>query len=179
MGDHFSVGAFVHRREVLHGRVWLSTPVRVVADDGVLAVLLAEGAPFTFPAHPFGPHPWSGHQRWTATDVLQLHRPGDAHAVWGFFRSGRFDHWYINFQAPYQRTRDGFETLDHGVDIVVHDDGWSWKDREDVAEQVASGRLTESDAEAVWAEARRVAAALDRGERWWLPRWRQWSPPSR
>jgi hypothetical protein len=31
---------FVQRREVLHGHVWLSTPVRVVADDDVLAVWL-------------------------------------------------------------------------------------------------------------------------------------------
>jgi hypothetical protein len=34
---------FVQRREVLHGHVWLSTPVRVVADDDVLAVWLPKG----------------------------------------------------------------------------------------------------------------------------------------
>jgi hypothetical protein len=176
MGDRFPVGVFVQRREVLHGHVWLSTPVRVVADDDVLAVWLAEGTPFTFPTHPFGPHPWSGHHRWTGTDVLQLHRAGDAHAVRGFFRGTRLDHWYINFQAPYRRTTDGFDTLDHGIDIVIRDHDWQWKDRDDVAEQIAIGRLTPSEADAVWAEAERVAAALDRGERWWLPRWAHWNP---
>jgi hypothetical protein len=72
---------------------------------------LAEGTPFTFPQHPFGPHPWSGRARWTGTGLLQLHRPGDAHAVWAF-----------------------------------------------------------------WAEAERVATALDSGDRWWLSRWRNWRP---
>ncbi len=176
MGNRFRVGAFVQRREVLHGDVWLWTPVRVVADDDVLAVWLAEGTPFAFPTHPFGPHPWSGRHRWTGTEVLQLQRPGDAHAVWGLYRAGRLDHWYINFQAPYRRTRDGFDTLDHGLDIVIRGDDWYWKDRDDVAEHRASGRLTASEADAVWAEADRVASALKRGERWWLPRWGRWTP---
>jgi hypothetical protein len=176
MGSPFPVGEFVQRREVLHGHIWLSAPVRVVADDGVLAVWLAEGTPLTFPTHPFGPHPWSGHNRWTGTGVLQLHRPGDAHAVWGFFHGARLDHWYINFQAPYRRTDDGFDTLDHGIDIVIRDGDWNWKDRDDVAEHVAVGRLSPSEATGVWAEADRVAAYLDHGERWWLHRWGCWNP---
>jgi hypothetical protein len=176
MADMFEVGKFVQRREVLHGQTWLSTPVRVVADDDVLAVWLAEGTPFTFPSHPFGPHPWADRDRWTGTGVLQLQRPGDAHAVWAFFSGTRLVSWYINFQAPYRRSGDGFDTLDHGLDIVVGDHGWQWKDREDVAAQVASGRITRADADAIWAEAERVAAALDRGDRWWLSRWHDWWP---
>lgn len=176
MVERFPVGSVVHRREVLHGRVWLSTPVRVVADDEVLAVWLAEGTPLTFPAHPFGPHPWSAHRRWSGTDVLQVHRPGDGYAVWAFFRGGRPDHWYVNFQQPYRRGELGFDTLDHGLDIVIRDGGWAWKDRGDVAEQVAAGRLSAAEADAVWARAERVAADLDRGECWWLPRWGDWRP---
>jgi hypothetical protein len=166
----FEVGAVVQRREVLHDQVWLSSPVRVIADDDVLAVWLAEGTPFTFPVHPFGAHPWSGRDRWTATGVLQLHRPGDAHAVWALFRGTRLDFWYINFQAPYRRAADGLDTLDHGLDIVVREDGWQWKDREQVAAHVASGRITSAEADGIWAEADRVATALDRGDRWWLSR---------
>lgn len=96
----------------------------------------------------------------------EMHTP-----FWGFFYSARLDHWYINFQAPYRRANDDFNTLDHGIDIVVRDDGWQWKDRDDVAEQLAIGRLTPSEADAVWVEAKRMAAALDRGERWWVRRW--------
>ncbi|MDT5036117.1 MAG: hypothetical protein QOE03_1302 [Micromonosporaceae bacterium] len=176
MDDRFEVGTVVQRREVLHGQVWLSTPVRVVADDDVLAVWLAEGTPFTFPPHPFGRHPWSNRDRWTDTGVLQLHRPGDAHAIWAFFRGARLDFWYVNFQARYRRTIDGFDTVDHGLDIVIRHDGWEWKDRDDVADQVAAGRLTQAEAESVWAEAGRVSTALDRGERWWQPRWNDWRP---
>jgi hypothetical protein len=176
MSDRFSVGRIIERREVPHGQVWLSLPVRVIADDEVLAVWVADGTPFTFPPHPFGPHPWSGKERWTGCGVLQVQRPGEAHAVWGFFHGQRLDHWYVNFQAPYRRLPGGFDTLDHGVDIVVSDDRWMWKDRDDVAAQVASGRLTPAEADAIWVEANRVAAELDRGHRWWLPRWSQWEP---
>jgi hypothetical protein len=62
------------------------------------------------------------------------------------------------------------------LDIVVGDDGWRWKDREDVARQVASGRITRAEADAIWAEAERVATALGGGERWWLSRWHDWRP---
>lgn len=172
----FQVGSMVCRREVLHGHVWAASPVRVVADDDVLAVWLAEGTPFEFPPHPFGPHPWCHVQRWTETGVLQLYRPDDGYAVWAFFRGSTLDCWYVNFEAPYRRFDGGFDTLDHGLDIVITDDGWRWKDREDVAAYVANGRLTPAQAEAVWAEADRVAAALDRGERWWTDRWSGWRP---
>ncbi len=93
----------------------------------------------------------------------------------GFYHGHRLD-WYINVQAPYRRTPDGFDTLDHGIDIVVHNDGWQWKDRHDVAEQVAGGRLTKTEANTVWSAANRVATALNRGLRWWLPRWARWQP---
>lgn len=57
--------------------------MRVVADTGdLLALHLAEGTPLEFPAHPFGPHPWSFTDHWRETDVLQLHRPGDGYSVW-------------------------------------------------------------------------------------------------
>lgn len=55
----FNPGMTIARREVLHGQVWLTSPVTVIADDGIqLAVLLKPGSPFNFPQHPFGPHPW-------------------------------------------------------------------------------------------------------------------------
>jgi hypothetical protein len=176
MVRRFAVGSTIQRREVLHGHVWLTGPVTVVADDDVLAVWLSEGAPLEFPPHPFGPHPWSGQPRWTGTSVLQVHRRDDAYAVWGFYVDGQFSHWYVNFQAPYRRNGNGFDTLDHGLDIVVHSDRWEWKDRDDVTALVNQGRISTQDADAIWVEAERVATTLDRGERWWLPRWQDWQP---
>jgi hypothetical protein len=172
----FTVGSTVQRREVLHGRVWMTMPVQVIADDDVLAVWIEDGTPFTFSPHPFGPHPWSGQDRWTGSSVLQLHRPTDAYSVWAFFQHNRIDHWYINFEKPYSRGQDYFDTDDHGLDIVIKDGAWRWKDREDVAKQVADGRITPAEAEAVWREAERVASALEHGIYWWVPRWQNWKP---
>ena len=178
----FAPGQWVERREVLHGSVWLTVPMRVVADTGdLLALHVAKGTPLHFPAHPFGPHPWSANDRWRDTDVLQLHRPGDGYAVWGIFRDGVRSGWYVNFQRALTRHPSGVDTLDHGVDIEVGADGrWAWKDREHVAEQVASGRLTAAEAAGVWQEADRVAALLDvdPAGRWWSA-WSSWRPPDR
>jgi hypothetical protein len=175
----FSPGRLVERREVLHGRPWSVIPMRVVADDGdLLALHLAEGTPLAFPDHPYGPHPWSYTDRWLDTDVLMLHRPGDGYAVWGFFRAGVRSGWYVNFQRPLVRRSGGVDTLDHGVDIVVGADGrWEWKDRDHVAEQVATGRLTAAEAEAVWWETARVATLLDQHPAtWWWTPWHRWHP---
>jgi hypothetical protein len=46
----FAVGSTVQRREVLHGHVWMTMPVQVIADDDVLAVWVEEGAPFQISA---------------------------------------------------------------------------------------------------------------------------------
>jgi hypothetical protein len=174
----FTPDTVIERRELLHGLPWLITPVRVVNDSGdLLATYLTDGTRLHFPEHPFGPHPWSGHTHWRKTDVLMLHRPGDAHSVWGFYEHGTFTGWYVNFQAPMRRRLNGIDTLDHGVDIWLPNGGpdWEWKDRDHVAEYVRAGRLTEEEAVAVWAEAEKVAAALDRGERWWRD-WDGWRP---
>lgn len=180
--QRFARGRRVQRREVLHGSVWLSVPMQVVADTGdLLALLVTEGTPMEFPEHPFGPHPWSFTDRWLDTDVLQLHRPGDGYAVWGFFHDRVRSGWYVNFQRPFVRHPAGVDTLDHGVDIVVAADGrWAWKDREHVAEQVDTGRLTAAEAAAVWRETDRVAALLDGDPagRWWSE-WEDWRPPVR
>lgn len=117
----------------------MTHPVTVVDDtDGVLAVVVSPGSPFTFPDHPFGPHPWSAYQQWFDTTALHLHRDGDPYSAWKMFRDGVFDHWYLNLEAPFVRHPDGtgggsFDTDDHGLDIVVPADGskWRWKDLDD------------------------------------------------
>ena len=180
----FQVGARIVRREILHGRIWSELPVTVVHDaNGVLGVLLEPGAPMRFPPHPFGVHPWSAHTNWTGTTVLQLNRAGDAYGVWKFFdRTGSFTHWYINFEQPLQRGRDDdgcgwVTTHDHGVDIVIRDDGWQWKDYEDPAGMVANGRISSADYESIRREGHRVAALLEADTTWWQS-WADWQPSS-
>jgi hypothetical protein len=172
-------GTEIVRREALHGQLWLECPVVVLADDGeVLAVLLEPGAPFAFHEHPFGPHPWRAHTSWGETTVLQLHREGDAYAVWRFFDDDGFRYWYINFEAPVVRGEGTFDTDDHGLDLIVHPDGRrEWKDVDHLARLVTSGRMTGAQVVDVLHAAAEVVDLLDAGEApWWAP-WSDWHPP--
>lgn len=180
----FQVGRTVERREVLHGQVWLSSPVTVVHDaDDCLAVLVEPGAPFHFPPHP-EPHPWAQHSSWSGTFVLQLRRPDDAYGVWKFFDLNQnFIGWYLNFEARPVRHVDAdgggcFDTLDHGIDIVIPPDAggvWSWKDYDDPARLVELGRLSRAEADEVMRAAHAVADELDSGRMWWSE-WTRWQP---
>lgn len=169
----------VARREVLHGAVWMQHDVQVVSDDGeVLAVLLRSGTPMEFPAHPFGPHPWSGQGAWEGPVVLQLYRSGDLYAVWRMFRDDRPAGWYINFEAAITRGATEFDTVDYGLDIVIDPSGsWRWKDRADPAAYTASGRMSPAELEAVLRSAATVAGDLEEGRRWWAA-WDEWTPPN-
>ena len=181
----WSEGDVVTRREVLNdGRAWLESPVIVVRDeDDLLATYLAGDAPLRFPDGPWptpnGLHPWHGKTRWRGHGVLMLQRPGEMHAVWVFWRGRErtFAGWYVNFQDPFRRGPDGYDTQDLELDIWIPDGGsWRWKDAELVDERVREGRLTPAQAAAVRAEGERVAAELDAGRRWWSDAWAGWRP---
>ena len=151
-------------------------------DPDVLARDIPEGAPLGFAPGdwPGGRHPWHGKTEWRGHGVLMLQRPDEAHAVWVFWRDPerRFAGWYVNFQAPFRRTRLGFDTLDHELDLWIPDGGerWEWKDRELLERRLAEGRFTPGEADAIRAEGDRVAAELDAGRRWWNDEWRDWQP---
>ena len=174
----YESGSVIQRFEVLHDQVWMHSPVTVVCDDGdILAVRLDPGSEFTFPQHPFGPHPWSSRTAWGATVVLQLHRTGDHYGVWKFFDpDGTFLRWYFNFEAPIIRRQAGFETDDHGLDLIVHPDGQrEWKDVPDLHWQRDEGRIDQETVSAVLAAAADVSDLLDSNTRWW-DRWDGWTP---
>jgi hypothetical protein len=112
----FDAGTTVQRRDVLHGAVWLQSPVTVVADGGrELAVLPEPGSTFTFPEHPCGPHPWRSFDPWTGTPVLQLYRVDLMYAVWMLLQNSAFQNWYVNFEASLVRQADAIDTLDLGA----------------------------------------------------------------
>lgn len=176
--DMFQTGQVIERREVLHGELWLTSPVTVVHDDGDrLAVQLDPGSTFTFPSHSFGVHPWARHSQWGGSIVLQLHRAGDLYSVWKFFTpEGSFRHWYINFEAPLSRGPGHIDTNDYGLDLVIDADGQRhWKDVTDLHHQRTEGRISAQTVLDVLADAAHVEAALDRGEHWWSS-WADWSP---
>jgi hypothetical protein len=175
-------GQTVVWREVLHGRPWFLTPVTVVEDrPDLLAVYLAEGAPFAYPQGDLPEHPWAqrGKTRWHGHGILLLYRPGDWCSVWAFWRgkTRNFAGWYVNFEEPWRRSPDGFDKLDLALDIWIPDGGeWIWKDREQFERLVREGFYTAEQAGGVRAESERVAARLDRGERWWDESWARWAP---
>jgi hypothetical protein len=90
-----------------------------------------------------------------------------------------FDRWYVNFQRPLSRVADGFDTLDHELDLWSRDGRtWHWKDEELLAERVAAGWFTDDEATAITANARCVHDGLRRHGPWWDPGWAAWAPPS-
>lgn len=173
----------MERREVLHGQVWMTHPVTVIDDTaGVLAVVVSPGSPFTFPDHPFGPHPWAGYQQWSDTTALHLHRDGDPYSVWKMFRGGVFDHWYLNPQAPIIAHPDGtgggsVDTADHGLDILVPADGspWQWKDLHDPDQMAPTGRITPTEAAQIHTHGQALTQLLATNTRWWST-WDTWNP---
>jgi len=156
--------------------------VTVVQDAAdLLAVHLAAGTPFEFPECGPTPHPWSTHRAWSGLGVLMLHRPQDAYAIWVFWAGEprKFDRWYVNFQRPLSRTADGFETLDHEIDLWSRDlKTWYWKDPELFAERVHEGWFTPYEAAAIKTNARRTHNELDSGGAWWDAAWADWAPPA-
>lgn len=166
-------------REVLHGAEWAHWPERVITDggpDGVLATLQSSGTPLSFPSHPT-PHPWGHLDAWQGTSVLKLRRPSDWYAVWKFFDGdGAFLSWYVNFETPYVRQVDGIDVNDLQLDIVIPaGEPWRWKDVQDLAPSLASGRISQDELLAVLGAATEVADLLDRDDRWWSP-WDEWTP---
>ncbi len=175
-------GEQIVRRELCLGRPWLGQAVIVVQDtEELLALFVAEGSDLAYPDGdwPGGLHPWHGKERWHGHGVLQLQRPGEAHAVWLFWTGPerRLDFWYVNLQAPFRRTALGIDTQDHELDIVIQPDGsWQFKDEEWLDRWVELGRWTAAEVKAIRTEGARIATELDGGRRWWSEGWADWRP---
>jgi predicted RNA-binding protein associated with RNAse of E/G family len=109
-----------------------------------------------------------------------LQRPGEAYAVWVFWSGPERDFrgWYVNLQDPFRRRPDGFDTQDHELDVWIPAGGGpQLKDEELLDVRVREGRFTVDQAERFRAEAARVVAQVEAGDRWWSDDWAAWSPP--
>jgi hypothetical protein len=171
----------VVRREILLGEAWVGIPTICVEDsDDLLALYLPTGAEFGFVKHSRMAHPWHGrHTHWHGHGKLTLQRPGEAHSIDVFWagENRAFAGWYFNLQDPFRRTSQGIDTLDHELDLwwPAGEPTYQWKDVELFEERVVEGRYPGVE-EAIRAEGRRIAAALDAGQRWWDEGWATWEP---
>lgn len=109
---------------------------------------------------------------------LVVRRPQDHHAVSLFWKQpGALDFWYIDLASPLRRTSAGFDSVDHGLDVVVQPDlsSWRWKDEDELAWTVEAGRYTRAEADDLFAEGERAVERLIR-ERDRFEPWLDWRP---
>ena len=103
---------------------------------------------------------------WAAPDfTLSFAFPEIAYGVILFFQSSGLRGYYVNLQAPMTRSRIGFDTVDHLLDVEITADrtAWSWKDEDELAEAVERGLFAPHQADAFkdWGE-RAIAHVVDR-----------------
>ena len=126
--------------------------------------------------------PDGGHElrEWVENEALAVYRPGDAHSVWLYW--GAIDHdfrgWYVNLEEPWHRTAIGFDSRDNLLDIVIAPDlsSWQWKDEDELAWAVETGRHRSDEAATFRAEGERVIERLRRREPPFDQPWPDWRP---
>jgi len=163
----------------------------VVADDpNLIALYIAPGWPTmrrtgVLGAGPRGRMlvtPDGGHALapWVENEALVLYVLEDAHSVWMYWHPGDhvFREWYVNLEEPWRRTPIGFDSRDNLLDIVVAPDlsTWRWKDEDELAWGVSSGRHTAEEAVAFRREGERALERLHRHAFPFDRDWTSWRP---
>jgi hypothetical protein len=121
-------------------------------------------------------------RKWVETDVLMLVTPGSAHAVYAMWETGqpKLRCWYVDLQEPLRRTKLGFDTMDHLLDVVISADQsvWHWKDEDEFEEAVTLGIYSPEKARAIRAEGERAINLFQTGQPPFCDGWESWSPPT-
>lgn len=101
---------------------------------------------------------------WTGNHVLQFIKPGEARSIWMMWdeKDWSFRGWYVNLQAPIQRTTIGFDTADYLLDLEVSPKLiWSWKDRDEVEEARTHGLVDPEILDQMELEGKRVIRDIE------------------
>jgi hypothetical protein len=193
----FTPGSTIVAREVWDGLLWSARPARVVDDDGeTLVHWMPAGALGCFATSRFFPgreHLPPGERQLVSLASRQWHyrgvpvrgtsltfvrRDGWASIAPTWHPDGRFVHWYVNFQLPAGRWERGYDSLDLVLDLVVAPDWtWGWKDRAHFDDALARGIFDRSVADAIDAEAERVAQDITARRGCFDESWPRWTPP--
>jgi hypothetical protein len=182
-------GAQILLRSIWQGWLWFAFPCIVVRDEpDLIALWTPAGTRFkgglALDGRPTRlPFPGMRHVDLVMRDggVLRLARPGAAHDVWARWSpdGSRFTGWKVNLQDPLRRTRLGFDTMDHLLDLVVAPDlsSWHWKDADELDQAVELGRFSAAQAREIRAEGDRALEAV-RARGWpYADGWEHWAPP--
>ena len=195
-GDHV---LFRYRRNQPADAV---SPMTVVEDSVARVVLyLAEGTPTKWRAMPDWTLstrniPFAERERapvrlvdtyWHSTNMLRVYEPDRASSILMFWNAidWQFLGYYGNLEAPARRTRLGFDSADHLLDVVIEPDlTWRWKDEDEFAIAQEIGIFTTEQAAAIRAEGERIIADIearrspfDGGFEEWRPE-RSWTVPT-
>jgi hypothetical protein len=191
-------GETVLLQEVWHGRLWAARPLIVVDDsDERLLLWCPIGTIRKVPAPPptrprpatrvehvtkalalgdwvFADHEWD-------VSTLWLIEPDSWHATWvSFLSDGSHLGWYVNFQEPCRRTRNGIQAMDLMLDILVSPNRtWRWKDHDEFEAVVAAGLYSEATVLAVRHEAESVIQRIEKQSTPFDESWAAWRPPAR
>lgn len=172
-------------RFVWPGRVFSAMPVTVVEHrDDRIVLWLCRGTAAKAPPNFRISIRDLAEENWDLTDWrwygsrLMIWRPGDAHSTYvAWDDDGEFLGWYVNLEDPWRRTRFGWDSTDHLLDVRVDPDRtWHWKDEDHLAEAVEVGLFSPEDAAAVRQEGER---AIERIGEWRAPfgqHWEEWCP---
>ncbi len=146
----------------------------LVADTWQATVLLQPtGAPIKRRAGPRGGArgrtlaQWDGtyeDRRWDGPPMLRLHPWGRSYSIiraWDAAHDAATG-WYINLERGWRRTTIGFDSEDLTLDITVADDlsTWDWKDEDELAWSVESGRYSAAEAEQIQEAGRQAVRDL-------------------
>jgi predicted RNA-binding protein associated with RNAse of E/G family len=191
-------GDTVVLREIWQGQLWAARPMTVVADEQeALALWCPKGTirkvPAASPSRAGGEPPNRGERHadylasgdWVFADsewdvsTLWLLREGDWHSVWlSFLEDSCHWGWYINFQEPFRRTRQGIQTMDLALDIIAEPDrsSWRWKDRDEFELFEARELIAPDVADRVRQEAKLLVERIERDEWPFNSDWPAWRP---
>ena len=184
-GDHIAI------RDVFRGRVQNIFPSIVVIDTpeliatwlplGTTVMDGSSGGTGHLSTESMAAMSWQMVSRtWHTSGVLRLKSPRAMWSLLVFWDKGMTElrGWYINIDAPYRRTRFGFDTWDMFLDIVVAPDRktWRYKDEDEFADAISAGLFTGREADEVRATAAEALAIVRADRPPFGNIWARWRP---
>ena len=189
--SRFQPGDHILTRYVFRGRVKTAAPWIVVLDSPELIVTWIPLGTTVMNGVVDGETHLTGQQfadlawdmvprKWRTEGALRLKSPSAMWSLWVFWEEGMssLKAWYINIDAPFRRTRFGFDTWDMVLDVVVAPDRKSWwyKDEDEFADAISAGIFTAEEVAEVRAAAVKALEIVKANRPPFDGIWAKWRP---